>query len=104
MFIRRTGDDMRGLVVNFGAQFFLFVFVVTAAVGFGSYRGGSEPLEALASVRTSTPFNRMTEAHLRLSRVAASYTRAGTHVESTVKRLDLSKLTMADFGDVEPGR
>jgi hypothetical protein len=46
----------------------------------------------------------MAEAHLRLSRVAASSTRAGTHVESTVKRLDLSKLTMADFGDVEPGR
>lgn len=86
------------------AQFFLFMFVATVALGFGSHRGGSEPLDALAFVRPSTAFNRTAGTHFRLSPVAASSTRAVTPVASSVKRLDLSKLTMADFGDVEPGR
>jgi len=74
------------------------------AVGAGSERGQSEPLEAISGARPNNPFPRQPQGHLRAKPIDTSFKRTEPRVESAMRRLDLSKLTMADFGDVEPSR
>jgi hypothetical protein len=90
--------------VTVRAQFLLFAFAAAAALGAASDRSGSEPLETPSSVRPVTASSQTVGTRFRLSSVAASSMRAETHVTTAISSLDLSKLTMADFGDVEPGR
>jgi hypothetical protein len=103
--VRRKGDGMRCQAVTVRAQNFLLVLTAAAAaVGFGSDRSQSEPLEKLSIVRPASAFDRAIGTHLRNAKMHTASLKAGTQVATAMRRLDLSKLTMADFGDVEPAR
>ncbi len=85
-------------------QLVLSASVAVAAAGFSqSPPANAEPLKAigmhLSNPRTALNGWRMTSV------VFAQEAKAGTgRVASAMSRLDLSKLTMADFGDVEQSR
>ncbi len=86
------------------AQLILSAIVSAAAVGLSqSPPANAEPLKAmgahLSNPRTALNGWRMTPA------VFAGAAKVGAgQVASATRRLDLSKLTMADFGDVEQSR
>lgn len=83
-------------------QFFVSACVMAAAVGLGSHEGKSETLRP-QSVTHSAFADKQASADR-----AAATRRLGkldtTKVASAMHQLDLSKLTLADFGDIEPGR
>lgn len=86
-----------------GAHFFGMAFVAVAAMGCGSAESSAEMSSRAAFVRTGfapsqvkAPSTASAERH-RLARPSA-------YVASATRQLDLSKLTLADFGDVEQSR
>lgn len=85
------------------AHYFLSAVAVAAVLGLGSHRGGTEPLNATGTTRSTVARDRTITAQPRLTPATLS-TRDGTSVASATRQLDLSKLTLADFGDVEPAR
>ena len=85
------------------AHYFLSAFAVAAVLGLGSHRGGTEPLNPAGAAPSTVAYDRTSEIKPKLTPATLS-TRGGTSVASATSQLDLSKLTLADFGDVEPAR
>jgi hypothetical protein len=90
-------------------QFLVSAFALAAVLGFaGRNAAGTEAMKARAVVRSSlvservVPGGTWTMAPVNLSAESAKSDRG--FVASAKTRLDLSALTMADFGDVEPAR
>ena len=92
------------LVVTVRAQLILSALGVAAAAGFSqSPCANAEPLKVMG-VRFSNPRTGLTSWRMTPV-VFAGAAKAGVgQVASATRRLDLSKLTMADFGDVEQSR
>jgi len=86
-----------------GAHFFGIAFVAVATIGCGSAESSAETSSRAAFVRTGfapgqvkAPSTASAERH-RLPRPSA-------YVASATRQFNLSKLTLADFGDVEQSR
>ncbi len=91
-------------------QFLVSAFAVAAVLGFGGRNAaGTEPITVSAVTRTSLAPERVasggTWSTMRPVNLSAETAKSGGgSVASAKTRLDLSALTMADFGDVEPTR
>lgn len=83
-----------------GAHFLGLACVAIGAIGFGSRESSSDMLDRAGVVHTGFTYNQTkpvpaaTAQRRRLLRPSA-------YVASATRQLDLSKLTLADFGDVE---
>jgi hypothetical protein len=85
------------------AHYLISALLASVALGAGSHNSGSETLQPANAVRVAVSFDRPSATRRPVVTPALS-TRKGTNVASETLRLDLSKLTMADFGDVEASR
>lgn len=88
-----------GPVVRVGAHFFGLACVAVAAVGFGSRESSSEMLNRSGFMHTGFTYNQAKPASAAAQR--RHLLRPSGEVASATRQLDLSKLTLADFGDVE---
>lgn len=83
-----------------GAHFFGLACVAVAAIGFGSHESRSEMLNRAGFVQTGFTYNQTKPVSATTAR-RRRLLRPSAEVASATRKLDLSKLTLADFGDVE---
>ncbi|WP_409562871.1 hypothetical protein [Hyphomicrobium sp. MC8b] len=83
-----------------GAHFFGLACIAVAAVGFGSRESSSEMLNRAGFVHTGFTYNQAKPASAAAAQ-RRRLLRPSAEVASATRQLDLSKLTLADFGDVE---
>jgi len=92
------------LIVTVRAQLMLSVLVAAAAAGFSQLpSANAEPLKVMG-VRLSNPRTGLNSWRMTPVVFAGAAKAGAGQVASATRRLDLSKLTMADFGDVEQSR
>jgi hypothetical protein len=82
----------------------LFPAIVAAATIGLSQTATAEPLKALGAPHLSNPSTAMNGWKMTPIVLAGEAKADRGHVASAMSRLDLRKLTMADFGDVEQSR
>lgn len=90
-------------------KFMVSAFVVSAVLGLGGgHAAGTEPIKVPAVIRSNLASERVasgaTWTMTPVLLVAETAKSGRGSVASALRQLDLSALTMADFGDVEPAR
>lgn len=84
-------------------QFFVSACALAAAVGLGTHRGEGETLRPQSVIHSAFAYQPASAD--RAASPPRGISKPDTaKVASAMHQLDLSKLTMADFGDVEPAR